>query len=409
MSRSRTTSPRRSPTPPEAATSIAPPAGSHLRLLPPPEPWAGEVALASVDALTPHPLASRLPAMTDTERAALRADITSHGITTPIEATPDGVILDGHARWRVARELGRAGVPVRTVDPDDHAAFILTRAVGRKNLSASQRAALAVECDEYRRGLVAGNARRLANQRPDPDVATLPHRGARTRERAAVLAGVSAHTIQDAACVREADPELFGEVLAGRIPVDKAARRIRREQRYAAIAPAPPMPDGPFALILADPPWRMGAPDSPSAPENHYPTMSVAEISALEIPAAETCVLFLWAVNSMLPEALEVMGTWGFTYRTNLCWTKPSIGPGNWARHRHELLVVGTRGDIRTPREEDRPDSVIEAPRGRHSEKPEEAYVRIERAYPQLSKCELFARGRPRLGWVAWGNEVVTQ
>jgi len=194
MTRSRTTSPRRSPTPtpPGAATSLAPPAGSHLRLLSSPEPWAGKVALASVEALTPHPLASRLPAMTDTERAALRADITSHGITTPIEATFDGVILDGHARWRVARELGRAGVPVRTVDPDDHAAFILTRAVGRKNLSASQRAALAVECAQYQREIAAGRERRLANLRPDPDVATLPHRGARTRERAAVLAGVSA-------------------------------------------------------------------------------------------------------------------------------------------------------------------------------------------------------------------------
>jgi len=70
---------------------------------------------------------------------------------------------------------------------------------------------------------------------------------------------------------------------------------------------------------------------------------------------------------------------------------------------------VGTRGDIRTPREEDRPDSVIEAPRGRHSEMPEEAYVRIERAYPHLTKCELFARGTARPGWTAWGNEVVTQ
>jgi len=98
------------------------------------------------------------------------------------------------------------------------------------------------------------------------------------------------------------------------------------------------MPDGPFELILADPPWRMGAPDSPSAPENHYPTMTLAEICGLEIPAAETCVLFLWAVNAMLPEALEVMRAWGFIYRTNLSWVKPSIGPGNWARQRHELL-----------------------------------------------------------------------
>ena len=30
----------------------------------------------------------------------------------------------------------------------------------------------------------------------------------------------------------------------------------------------------------------------------------------------------------------------------------------------------------------------------------------IECAYPHLSKLELFARGTPRSGWFAWGNEV---
>jgi N6-adenosine-specific RNA methylase IME4 len=26
--------------------------------------------------------------------------------------------------------------------------------------------------------------------------------------------------------------------------------------------------------------------------------------------------------------------------------------------------------------------------------------------YPQASKLELFARGKPRPGWATWGNEV---
>lgn len=358
------------------------------------------------DELSPHPLAGRLPAITEHERAALRRDIATHGMLTPIEATPDRVILDGHARWQVATDLGLAGVPVRTVDPDDQAAFILTRAVARKNLTASQRAALAVECAQYQREIAAGRERRLANLHPDPDVATLPHRAGRTRESAAKIAGVSPRTVQDAATVREADPELFARVLAGQIPADKAARQVRRRRRYAQIQPAPALPEGPFGVILADPPWQMGAPDSASCPENHYPTMTLAEICGLQVPAADDAVLFLWAVNSLVPEALGVMAAWGFTYRAQLCWVKPSIGPGNWVRQRHELVLVGTRGGMRTPREEDRPDSVIEAPRGRHSEKPEETYVRIERAYPNLAKCELFARGTPRPGWVAWGNEV---
>jgi len=247
----------------------------------------------------------------------------------------------------------------------------------------------------------------LANLHPEPDVATLPHRGLRSRELAAALAGASPRTVQDVHTVHEADPELFARVLAGQIPADKAARQVRKQRRYAAIPPAPPLPEGPFGVILADPPWQMGAPDTASCPENHYPTMTLAEIQALAIPAADDAVLFLWVVNSLLPEALGVMAAWGFTYRANYVWVKPSIGPGNWARQRHELVLVGTRGEIGTPREEDRPDSVIQAPRGRHSQKPDELYARIERAYPHLSKCELFARGIPHAGWTAWGNEVV--
>jgi N6-adenosine-specific RNA methylase IME4 len=35
-------------------------------------------------------------------------------------------------------------------------------------------------------------------------------------------------------------------------------------------------------------------------------------------------------------------------------------------------------------------------------------YELIERAHPTASKLELFARGKPRPGWHAWGNEVDT-
>ena len=78
---------------------------------------------------------------------------------------------------------------------------------------------------------------------------------------------------------------------------------------------------------------------------------------------------------------------------------------GFFVRNRHELLLIGTRGDIPHPAPSARPDSVIEAPRGQHSEKPVEAYELIERMYPELPKIELFARAA-REGWAAWGNQA---
>jgi N6-adenosine-specific RNA methylase IME4 len=103
-----------------------------------------------------------------------------------------------------------------------------------------------------------------------------------------------------------------------------------------------------------------------------------------------------------------VLESWGFKYRANVAWIKPSIGTGTWLRQRHELLLIATKGKVAPPEPGDRCDSVIEAARGRHSEKPRRAYEVIERMYPRLSKLELFARGHPRRGWVTWGNEAET-
>jgi N6-adenosine-specific RNA methylase IME4 len=143
-----------------------------------------------------------------------------------------------------------------------------------------------------------------------------------------------------------------------------------------------------------------------NAPENHYPTLPLTEIKDLKPPAAEDAVLFLWAVNCLLPEALEVISAWEFNYKSNLVWVKPSLGLGYWTRNPHELLLFATRGNVPLPESDQRPDSVIEAKRGRHSQKPAAVYALIERAYPQHSKLELFARGTPRPGWHAWGNET---
>ncbi len=63
------------------------------------------------------------------------------------------------------------------------------------------------------------------------------------------------------------------------------------------------------------------------------------------------------------------------------------------------------KGEFPLPRAEARQDSVIEAPRRGHSEKPEEGFAVIEKSYPEFPRLELFARSQ-RPGWTAWGNEL---
>ncbi len=359
--------------------------------------------------LRAHPQAGQVPAPAREDYAALHADIADRGVAVPLDITHAGVVLDGHQRLRAATELDLAQVPVRVVEPEDEVLYIVQAALLRRQLSASQKAALGLELVDYPAKKTAALARSRKNLSANElERATLPAPEGRTRDQVAKLVGASPRTVQDAAMVKDNDAALFAQVKAGQIPAERAARRIRQLQLAASVDPHPPMPEGPFQLILADPPWQMGNPEGSHAPENHYPTQPADWIKQLHVPAADASVLFLWAVNCLLPLALEVINAWGFEYKSNLVWDKLSIGPGTWLRQQHELLLIATRGGHSPPAAARRFSSVLQAKRGRHSEKPKLVYELLEHAYPSLSKLELFAR-EPRQGWAAYGNQLPKQ
>ena len=165
---------------------------------------------------------------------------------------------------------------------------------------------------------------------------------------------------------------------------------------------------GKYSIILADPPWDDDFGANRRSTENHYPTMKIEEICALPVSeiAHDQAMLFMWATSPMLEPALATVKSWGFEYRTQMVWVKPSIGTGQYVRQRHELLLVCRRGDHPAPDATLLPGSIIEAPRGEHSEKPGVFFEIIEKMYPGAARIELFRRGQPRDGWAAWGAEV---
>jgi len=200
-----------------------------------------------------------------------------------------------------------------------------------------------------------------------------------------------------------------GEKVQVRVAVMKA-RRVRREQELAEATATASQVLGKklFGVIYADPPWRydnvpMG--DVARQNEQHYPSMALEDIKALRIPAADDCVLFLWATVPLLPEALAVMSAWGFTYKSASTWVKDKAGTGYWVRGVVEHLLIGRRGDVPAPAPGEQFPGVMEAPRGRHSEKPDIFAEHITRLFPTVPKLEMFAR-TSRAGWDVWGNEV---
>ena len=122
---------------------------------------------------------------------------------------------------------------------------------------------------------------------------------------------------------------------------------------------------------------------------------------------SSTAHLYMWATNTFLPDALKLMESLGFRYVTNLVWVKEGrFGLGHYFRGQHELLLFGVRGKSPTQLRTDARNigSLVSAPRGRHSEKPEQSYAAIE-ARSVGPRLEIFARTK-RVGWVSWGNEV---
>lgn len=170
-----------------------------------------------------------------------------------------------------------------------------------------------------------------------------------------------------------------------------------------------------YGVIYADPPWtfltRSDKGKDRSA-EQHYSTMTLEEIKALPVAelAAPNCALFMWAIDTHLPMALDVIRAWGFTYKTRaFCWAKQNkrgegffVGMGFWTRANPEDCLLATRGSPKRLATDVR--RLVVSPRREHSRKPDEVPAGIERlvAGPY---CELFSRTH-RAGWDMMGNEV---
>ena len=173
-----------------------------------------------------------------------------------------------------------------------------------------------------------------------------------------------------------------------------------------------------FGTILADPPWQFVNRTGKMAPEHkrlsRYATMDVSAISAL--PVAEICAptahLYLWVPNALLPEGLQVMQAWGFSYKSNLVWHKvrkdggsDGRGVGFYFRNVTELVLFGVRGkNARTLQPGRTQVNYLGTRKREHSRKPDELYDIIE-ACSAGPRVELFARGE-RSGWTVWGNQA---
>ena len=167
-----------------------------------------------------------------------------------------------------------------------------------------------------------------------------------------------------------------------------------------------------YDLIVADPPWNFenySEAGTAKGADPHYAVMELDDIKALRVGelARGDCLLMMWATGCMLPQALDVMKTWGFVYKSEMIWNKRTrsgkwrVGTGYRVRTMHEPCLLGTIGN---PQHKPFP-SAFDGLAREHSRKPEEFYQLLDSHAPDLTwRADVFTRTR-RKGWNAFGNE----
>lgn len=369
-----------------------------------------------------------LPPLSAEEHAALEASIVQHGVLVPVEYDEDGNILDGHHRVAICQSLGLVDWPrfVRKgLSETDKRKLARELNVSRRHLSTAQKQA--VIADQLRdtpsissraiAAMVGVDHKTVASVRNRLlDAGEIPHQdevegrdGVRQPARKTIKTAFLPENENRRELMKVAK-DLRAEDQKVRHSIRLAHMDMIAERGQAA---APGKIGRLYPVYYLDPPWKFGVRSEVTgrekSAENHYPTMTTPEIcellSGLIGQPANPAVMFLWATNPMLPDGLQVLEACGFTYVHHWIWDKEVAGTGYWGRDRHELLLIGRRGDIAAPLPGSQPETVHRERKGAHSAKPDFYAETIERLYPGVARLEMFCR-RPRPGWDAWGFEA---
>lgn len=191
-----------------------------------------------------HPYAQIFPMMSEEELDELAADIERNGQLNPVQLY-DGQILDGRNRYQAMERLNHRllvegkqpmpltyGVFLTEITPANDAralAFVKSHNLSRRNLTTSQRAAIALEFERYyaeiaKREIDWRKARQERDQQGFVDLQKQPVHAAK---KAAKEMGVGQASVSRAKAVKQAAPELFQDVLDGKTTVNAAYNQIK--------------------------------------------------------------------------------------------------------------------------------------------------------------------------------------
>ena len=154
--------------------------------------------------LKPHPMADLIPPMRKQEWDEFYTDVAMAGVRVPIEVLPDGTIVDGHHRWKAAKELN---LEVETrpapLHNDDPLTYMLKTAVLRRHLTDDQRGQCHAKWNEVNK---------QSPGRPEKNSGTRDPQKNPTRENGKKLWNISENQAKEAVTLRNQAPEIADQV-----------------------------------------------------------------------------------------------------------------------------------------------------------------------------------------------------
>jgi N6-adenosine-specific RNA methylase IME4 len=368
------------------------------------------------------------PEMQAEEFNRLREDIFVNGYDhkNPIILF-EGQIIDGWNRYRACSALGVEPKFQTFTGSEIDAMQIVIRTNNRRDLTSSQRAAIAVEAEDLIAVLKAeAKERSLANLKKGnekPEVELIPPRGNpeqnKVRNKLAETFGTNPRYVSDMAQIKDDAPEEFEQIKSGKKTISEFKKEKKQKQRIEKIEELKKRIsenkgigiDKKYHAICIDPPWAYEEKGGFTVNEHDadsnrggvdYPTMTVQQIGKIELPAANDCVLFLWTTHAFLEDSFSLLRDWGFQYKATLVWDKEKMGIGRTVRMQVEFCLLGVKGSpiIQGSSERD----IIREARREHSRKPDAFYDMVNRMCIG-NKLDYFSREN-RDNWDTYGAET---
>jgi len=388
----------------------------------------------AVDEYKPHPAADLFPMLEPARLQELADDIAAQGLREPIRLYR-GAILDGRNRYAACRIAGVQPRFERVDDAIDPWAYVWSLNGERRDLAAERRYLIWKRVNEHSDEWQAAQKRiqdeankarsdaakaqhEVSNPRAGERVSGSTTNSGNTKPNAyAGSKAKAAASKTNRGAVERMDrldrerPDLAEKVIAGNMKPAEAVREMQRSQVAEKLRDVAERevetPTGLFDVVVIDPPWPMEKIERDERPNQvhfDYPVMTEGELAALHIPADKDCHVWLWTTHKFMPMALRLLSAWGLSYVCTFVWHKPGgFQPIGLPQFNCEFALYARKGAPKFLDTKALP-VCFNAPRGAHSEKPEEFYEMVRRVTGGR-RLDMFNR-RQIDGFKGWGKEA---